>query len=134
MPSCDEARATGDALATEVARRRSSSRIIGSMSQETALALQQEHPRPFTSASIILGRHLMDLDTDSERKARKQRVLELRLEALRKSVPEITTTNVYDVKAPTGFPREQASALVVDLAFSMPFAPYELHVSESDHS
>jgi hypothetical protein len=104
------------------------------MNQETSDALQQEHPRHFTSASLVFGRHLMEMDTDEERRARKQRVLERRLAMLREAVPEITTLDIYDVKAPSGFPREHAAALVVDLAFSVPFAPYELKVTEDDHS
>jgi hypothetical protein len=103
------------------------------MSQETSVALQQEHPRHFISASLVFGRNLMEMDTDEERKARKQRVLERRLAMLREAVPEITTLDIHDVKAPGGFPREHAAALFVDLAFSVPFAPYELKVAEGDH-
>ena len=49
-------------------------------------------------------------------------MLERRLVALREAVPEITTLEIRDVRAPSEFPREQATALFVDLAFSVLFA------------
>ncbi len=101
------------------------------MSQETP---EDAYPLRFATASVVVGRHLMDLDTDSARKGRKQRILERRLDELRRGGLETSggTGNLYEVKAPSGFAREHAATIVVDLAFCSPFAPYQVEVSEDD--
>ena len=103
------------------------------MNRNAPIALPEDHPRYFASASLVLGRKLADLDKNRDRKRRKLRVLELRLAQLRASIPEAAAlTDLSSVKVEASFTEEEAATLIVDLAFSSPFAPYELDVSQRD--
>jgi hypothetical protein len=93
----------------------------------------EDHPRHLAVASLVLGRALAGLDGNAERKARKRRVLERRLEEIRRTAPDGSAlTDVDAVKMDATLDEEHAMTLLVDLAFSDPFAPYEVAFSQRD--
>ncbi len=102
------------------------------MSRPAPLPLP-DHPRCFAVASIVIGRDLAWRDRKASRRWRKLRVLERQLADLRRESPELPTlTDLSGVKLETTITDEQARTLAVDLAFSDPYAPYELGYSERD--
>lgn len=111
------------------------------MSLDDALVLHPESrtasspvdARQFVSASIVLGRALMDLDTNDERKSRKRRVLQRRLALLQETLAEAErVTDLHRLRPAMPNTREEAATVIVEMAFSVPFAPYELEFTESD--
>lgn len=88
------------------------------------------------AASTILARELTRVETNAERKAKKQRVLDKKWDCFVRTFPELAAEvpSLADLDALVrrGLPLDRAITLLVDLAFSDPFSPYELKFKPKD--
>ncbi len=98
--------------------------------------MERDYTLAIAAASILLADELRSCEQKVERKIKKKRVVDRKLSALREAYPERcgTVKRCSDVKALLAgdWPKDEAQQLIIDLAFSNPFAPYELTFKDSD--
>lgn len=104
--------------------------------EKQSLTPDKEFAALTAAASTILARELTQVETNAERKAKKQRVLDKKWECFGLAFPELAVDvpSLSDVDAfvRRGLPLDRAITLLVDLAFSDPFSPYELKFKPKD--
>lgn len=103
---------------------------------EKSLSADKEFAAITAAASIILARELTRLETNTDRATKKQRVLGKKWDAFVRTFPEITadvpSMSDLDAFVRRGVPLSKAITLLVDLAFSDPFSPYQLKFGKKD--
>lgn len=83
---------------------------------------------------------LAEVDTDDERRKRKLRVVGLKLDLLRQVGLDVSAPAGGDCSAATltaqlsAWDETKRNALLIEIAFADPFAPYEIKVRSKDHA
>jgi hypothetical protein len=90
-------------------------------------------------ASLCIAKELTSLDSDKERKKRKENVVAKKMEALSRIMAEEDIATLHDLnirptlmKLTLKMPADELKAIAIDLAFGNPFTPYEIAYKESD--
>ncbi len=86
--------------------------------------------------TLLLAEKLTQSEQQEERKKKKENVLEKKRELLRSTFPELTASvslqSGLDKLLRGEWPKDEALTFLIDLAFTNPFAPYELKFSDKD--
>ena len=104
--------------------------------EEQSLAENNEFAALTAAASTIMARELTGMETNAERKTKKQRVLKKKWECFGLTFPqyaaELRSLPDLDAFVRRDLPQHKAISLLVDLLFSDPFSPYELKSDRKD--
>jgi hypothetical protein len=89
-----------------------------------------------TAGNLFLAEEIMCRERDSRRQQKMHRVIEEKRRTLRSAFPEVAADlgpAARSFAAIAGeWPDDQATTLLIDLAFTDPFAPYELEFKDGD--
>jgi hypothetical protein len=92
------------------------------------------YSRNIAAGSFLMAHHLAGAERKDERKAKKNRVLERKRELIKETFdtgPIQWSDDVAELLV-TDVPSDQVKTYLIDMAFSNPFAPYELKYKEGD--
>ncbi|MDT0631398.1 hypothetical protein [Rubrivirga litoralis] len=98
----------------------------------------EDHVYSFAIAvgGLSLANELAKAETNDDRRKKKGRVVRLKRDLIREAFPEETdgaqTLSQIVGRMPTDLPDDHRTTLLIDLAFSNPFAPYELKFGDSN--
>jgi hypothetical protein len=98
--------------------------------------MEHNYTLVLSAATLFLAQGLARLEKNSKRKRKMDNVVARKREMLREAFPDETSGMMLeeDVRRliEGDWSRDQAMTLIIDLAFSNPFAPYELDFKEED--
>lgn len=103
-----------------------------------ATSSSEDHTYSFAVAAggLTLGNELAKAETNDDRRKKKRRVVRLKRNLIRDTFSEecegASTLKQIARQIPKDLPDDQKTTLLIDLAFSDPFAPYQLKFRESD--
>jgi hypothetical protein len=102
----------------------------------TATDIKEDYPFLISLGSFAMAVRLSELERDSTRQHKKNRVVRKKRSLLSATFPqysdEIQRGDFQGLFASTDWPKEAATTYLIDLAFTDPFAPYTLKYSDSD--
>jgi len=110
------------------------------MQFDSAFMFGDEDASTVALALTAVASTLTERETDAERQARKAKIVALKLQLLSKidsGVQETFTTPTQLFVALAGrvepWPETKRDALLIEVAFAAPFAPYEVQVTDKQH-
>ena len=103
-----------------------------------AAATPEDHAYSFAVAAggLALSNELAKAETNDDRRKKKGRVVRLKRDLIREAFPNEVGSDAslsqIASRIPDDLLDDQKTTLIIDLAFSNPFAPYELKFGDSD--
>ncbi len=98
--------------------------------------MELDYTLTLSAATLFLAQGLTRLEKNTDRKRKKEKVVDLKCKKLRETFPKETLNLVLERDVyrliEGNWLRDQVVTLIIDLAFTNPFAPYELKFKEKD--